>query len=447
MAMSIWLTTRRWKRIAIGLAILVAIVLIVNGVLAWRAEWQLSSRLAKIRAAGDSASIAELAPKPIPDGENAAATLQQITPRLDEFSKEYAQFSLSPIGEAYDEANDRGEPATPEQLDVIRTILGKYPDVEQRLAATARQDQYASRMDFSLGHQAFIDALIKSQGPPRTAARFLNWRIEVLLAEGEREQAVERGIQVLRLARLYESEPTMVAFLVAIAMRGMAIQQMYDALAAGPISSELHAKLDAELARLDDPQTLVRVLKTERAISADWVYGHVGGWYGALAHVVGWPMKSFQVGVLDMMEEYIQLAEQPWHEVRGRFGTSEHATATHRPRKDGRLADARSKGRVSGQRPQHGRDESIANSQRDARVCRKEWPRSNRRGRARFAQAGDNRSLLGPAIEAQALRRWLGDLFRDGERRRRRRGFQRSQGLRRRTAQAAAHGVKRGISP
>jgi hypothetical protein len=74
----------------------------------------------------------------------------------------------------------------------------------------------------------------------------------------------------------------------------------------------------------------------ERAVSADWVYGHMGGWYGALAHVVGWPMKSFQIGVLDMMEEYIKLAERPWHEVRGQFG---RVNTPSPPTGHGKLAD------------------------------------------------------------------------------------------------------------
>jgi hypothetical protein len=334
--MRIWPTKRAWKRWAIGLAALVAVALILNGVLAWRAEWLLNSRLAAIRAAGDPASIAELAPEPIADHENAAAILERATPRLNAFSKEYANFANSPLGTKYDALNDRGEPATPEQIDAIRRILSKYPDVEQALADAAKLEHFASRMDFSLGHQAFLDAFIKTQGPARTAARFLNWRIEVLLAAGEREQAVERGIQVLRLARLYEAEPSMVAFLVSIAMEGPVTQPLYDALAAGPISPELHTTLDAELARHDDPLRLVRVLKLERAISADWVYGHVSGWYGALAHVVGWPMKSFQVGVLDLMEEYIQLAERPWHEVRGEFGALDTPTA---PTGHGVMAD------------------------------------------------------------------------------------------------------------
>jgi hypothetical protein len=127
-------------------------------------------------------------------------------------------------------------------------------------------------------------------------------------------------MQALRLSRLHEKEPTLMAFLVAIAMRARANEQIYDALAAGPVSAELHAALDAELARQDDPTRFARVLKDERAICGDWIYAQGVGVPRILMHMFGWPMKGFQVGVLDATAEYIKLAELPWHEVRRRLG-------------------------------------------------------------------------------------------------------------------------------
>src|SRR5262245_34270730 len=217
---------RFWKRFAIGLAILVAVALIVNGVMGWRIESKLQARIAAIRESGDPASIADLAPAPIPDDENAAAILERIGPRLDEFSREYAQFYDSPFGKKYSESEDRGEPLTKAESDALRAILDKYGDVEQSLASAANCEKYASRLDFTLPTSDFIEKLIDSQGRIRTVARFLNWRIRVLLADGQNERALERGIETYRLARLYESEPSMVAYLVAIAVRGMTANQI-----------------------------------------------------------------------------------------------------------------------------------------------------------------------------------------------------------------------------
>jgi hypothetical protein len=267
-----------------------------------------------------------LKPQLIPDEENAAVFLERIRPRIGQFANEHGRFFKTPIGKAYDEARERGEPATPEQIAAIRAILEKYSDVEPVLGAAAKCDKYASRLDFSLDSQQFIDKLldqINGPGSIRQLSRFLNWRIEVLLADGQRDQAVERGIQIYRLDRLYESEPTLVAFLIAIAVRGVVADQMYDALAAGPVSPELLAELDQELARQDDPARLVHALKSERAIGAGFTNVVLGQPYPFLAHTFGWVLKSYQIGVVDYMDECLVLAGRPWHEARAKFGPAD----------------------------------------------------------------------------------------------------------------------------
>jgi hypothetical protein len=254
--MRFFLTKRFWKRLAIVIAALVAIALIVNGVFAWRAERRLRSRLAAIRAAGDPASIADLAPQPIPDEENAAAIVERIWPRLVEFGKDYGQIYNSPFGKKYDEARERGEPATREQIDGIRVILSKYPDVEQGIAEAADCDQYASRMDFSLGHTEFIEQMLDRVQIARTATRFLGWRNEVLLAEGKQEAAMDADPGVG--AGIYENEPTWWG-LVAIAM-GIANEHCTMRRAGPSRPNRTRPRCGRQSGR---SAAIVRVLKTE----------------------------------------------------------------------------------------------------------------------------------------------------------------------------------------
>jgi hypothetical protein len=311
--------TRFLKRTAIALGLVVAIALIVNAFMAWRAERRLQAALASIRAAGEPASIAELAPKPIRDDQNAAALLDRIAPRINAFAGEEGRFSTTPLGEEYDEADDRGESPTPKHIAAIRAIVDHYPDVEEALIAVAACDQYASRQDFSLDQQQFIQEFLKIQGPIRQATRFLVYKNILDLADGQHERAVERGIRNLRLARLYDNEPLLVSLLVGVAVRVHAIDSLYDGLAAGPVSAEMHAALDAELARHDTPQRLVNALKTERALGAEW-FDSLNTGQLFLAHTFGWYMKGFQIGVIEAMNELVRLAERPWHEVREQFG-------------------------------------------------------------------------------------------------------------------------------
>jgi len=227
----------------------------------------------------------------------------------------------TPLGKAYEKRRDRGERPTPEQTDAIREILHKYPDLDTGIAAAAACHQYASMADFSLDSQQFLEQYLS--GRVRTPARFLVWRIEVLIADGQSEEAAGRGLELLRLSRLYDREPLLLNMLVGIALRGMAANALFDSLAAGPVSPDLHTAIDQELALHDDPQRMARVLKTERAyslaltasIGLDSSFDQVNPIWMSM---VGWPMKRFYLGALDYYDEEIQAVEQPWTEGRKR---------------------------------------------------------------------------------------------------------------------------------
>jgi hypothetical protein len=319
-------SARRLKRLAMIIGIVVALVLIANGFMAWRTERQLQGRMAAIRAAGDPASISDLAPAPVPANENAAVVLDRIASRLDEFSKEYAAWTDAALGKDYDQRSDRGEPATKEQIASIRAIVDKYQDIAAALAAAAKCDQYASTADYTADYQKFLDDGLKNQvGRIRTAARFLNWSAEASIAAGQHERAVEQGIELMRLARHYDAEPLLVNYLVSIAVRGHGCQILYDGLAAGPVSPELHAAVEKELALHDNSARIVHALKTDRAYSASVASQTVTGPemkevnapFGGLVY---WPMKRQFVGAMDYLDTQLALVAQSWPHVNSQVG-------------------------------------------------------------------------------------------------------------------------------
>ncbi len=293
----------------------------------WRTDRKLQARIDAIRAAGDPATIADLAPEPIPADQNAAAYLEKIAPRLDEFAKEHGRFFNTPIGNAYSESRDRGEPPTPEQIVAIRAIVDKYPDLDEGIAAAAACTQYASVTDFSVGHQQFLEEGLDNRVQRiRTAARFASWRMEVLGNDGQTDAAVRLGIELLQLARLYNDEPLLVNYLVGIAVRSIAAQSIYDAQANGIISPETLAALDQELALQDDPQQLVRVLITEQAFcisgASEGFVMKSEGISPVWIKLVGWPIKSMFVNSLGVFDEQFELAPRPWYEIRDRFNAN-----------------------------------------------------------------------------------------------------------------------------
>ncbi len=417
--MRIWPTKRVWKRIGLGLVILLAVAFIANGFMAWWTDYRLQRRIAAIRAAGDPASIADLAPKPIPDAENAAAILAKLAPRLDEFGKDHWHFlDKIALGKDYDERSDRGDAATPEQIAAIEKILNKYADIDAGLAAAAACDKYASVCDFSVGYSKFLEGMLKEPLNVRTGARYLGWRMESYTAAGQRDKAVQQGIELLKLARLYDHEPLMVNMLVAIALRGIAVDPIYDALAAGPVSPAMHAALDRELALQDDQQRMVRALKTELGFSIDAMkaipnVGQAGGPPVWLFRLIGWPLKLMYIGALNYEEVQIAAFEQA--STDGRRKVRRHP-ALPEPTGYGVLADLM----IPATQAAFNADArciaaaaSFADLQCIAAICGEKWPRGGWIAGFGFAEGGDDRSVLGRAAKAQAHEGRVDCLYRD----------------------------------
>src|SRR5688572_147878 len=91
-------TKRTLKRWAIGFGIVVGLLLSINAILAWRSESRFERLVGAVRAEGDPASIAELAPPAIPADQNAAALIDGLTPRLTDFGNEYGKFYQTELG-------------------------------------------------------------------------------------------------------------------------------------------------------------------------------------------------------------------------------------------------------------------------------------------------------------------------------------------------------------
>lgn len=300
---------RLWRWFAI-LGVLLGTALFAAVLWAVYVSNSFSSRIAAIRAAGDPATISDLRPQPIPPAEDAAAQLAAVGPQIDAFAQEHGQFFKTPVGKAYD-AREPGDPLTSEQLAAIRVILDRYLEIDAAISKAAACDQYASRLDYSLPHKRFLARFIDAD--VRTVHRFGGWQIETAIAAGRHVDATEQGIELLRLSRLMHNEPGLVGGLVAIAVHGAAAQATYDALTAGPVPEELHAALEQELARQDDLQPFLWMLKSERAIAISGIQDQFSGVRGLVANTVGIAIKMQYMSILDLFDAVLPSATEAWH--------------------------------------------------------------------------------------------------------------------------------------
>jgi hypothetical protein len=308
--MRIWPTRRAVKRWVIGIGIVLGVLLVGNAIMAWQAAGRQSDFKAAIRAQGDPASIADLKPKPIPDDQNAAAQVAALTSELKAFEKDHVAFLQdTDLGKAYDKSDAL---PTAEQAAAMRKILGKNAAMKGAIDRAAACDAWASVADFSVGHAVFLEQLLRRVQNFRSVMRYARWELDVLAAEGRRDDAVRRAIDILKLSRLHESEPTLVAYLVSAAVRGTAIDGINKTLAAGPISAEVRRALDEELARADRPGQFAAILRLERGAAMDASLTVAD----PVSRVLGWPATGHYLGAYKMLGEVIALADGPWPEFR-----------------------------------------------------------------------------------------------------------------------------------
>lgn len=310
-----------FRRLLVGVTI---VSLLLFGVSCWLigSKNSLDRRIDAIRAGGYPAMIADLAPRIIP-AEDAAAELASVADRFAEFDRKLGVFYGSPLGTNYYAMLENGEAPTAEQLDAIRAIMEQFPELDAAVKKAAACDQYASRHDYRLPQSQFVATMLPQASSLRTVASFVAWQMQLAIAEGRPDLAVEQGIALLRLAELYDhSEPGLISSQIAMAVRGMAARELYSALSAGPISPALRQQLDEDLARFDAKESLLHALTTERALSVSAAQEQLGGGVKPLiVNTVGLHLKKMYVEAIDYYEPVLSVIEQPWY-VANQHGTS-----------------------------------------------------------------------------------------------------------------------------
>jgi hypothetical protein len=298
----------------VGGLFVAALVLLGNALMAWRVNAGFANRVAAIRAAGDPASIAELKPPRVPDAENAAVVLDRMRPRLKAFDADYRALLQTPAFIAEIEEFRPGQSMSGEQSAAVERLLASHGDIEERIAQAAACDEYASTADFSFSFQKFVEGQISVQDV-RALARLAALRMRLLVDAGRRDEVIARGLELLRLSRLYENEPGLSCFLVSIAVRSVAIRGIAAALYVGPASAESHAALDEELARHDDLAKIQRAVRLERALSVSASMEQMEQATSALPGVLAWAVQRKYAGPLEFYEALLPTLDKPWHKL------------------------------------------------------------------------------------------------------------------------------------
>lgn len=288
---------RTIKFVALGIGGLLGLSLIWLAVANAQANRRLEDKLAAIKIAGEPVTLADLHRKPIPPETNAATFLNRAKdgmaaiekPMSANFGKDEEDFDTGrPGGKAYQAA---------------KAALQNNPAVVPLLVQASLSADYDPQLNFNLDPQEFFESeMFPKLSQKRSAVRILNYQTLVNLADGQTAAAFENCLAMLRLARLFESDPLIVNHLVVLAVRGVAVQTMNLVLRAGPLPNDTHNALEAELARFDMNKTYHHIMLTERAYGIAEFANMVNQ-----PLKVGWPPydKDLESDYLDLMATLI----------------------------------------------------------------------------------------------------------------------------------------------
>ena len=291
----------KWTGIVLGS--LIAVLLVANAVFVWRSSAALESRLQSIRDAGDPLRLADLAREPIPPEENAAVYYRRAKDELQAISQELETVRKS---EGWP-----GGPMSQKDLQRIERAMSAYPDVISLVEKAADCSDYSSDTDYGMTFAEFQSSGLEEIQCYRSVARYLCDRCLMLTAQGDRDEALKASVLTFQLARHLDREPSLVAHLVAIAIRGIGITTANRVLRSGPVADSARDALDAELARYDASESYRQALITERA------FGLTA--FNDMSLGQSWPTRGYWnnavIYYLDVMDNQLALASKPYHQI------------------------------------------------------------------------------------------------------------------------------------
>jgi hypothetical protein len=300
----------KWTGIVLGG--LAAILLVANAILVWTTGTRLERQLAAIREAGDPLVLTDLARPPIPPEKNAATYLRRAEAGVAAIHNEVGS-------DDFWEYFQTRDPMPAEIQKAVKAAFSAHPDVIPLLQQAAACPDYDPQLDYTVSPGEFIASELSPIQALRMDGRVLEFRVRLLVAEANYDEALRTALILFRLSRHCARNPTLVEYLVAIALQGMAIDSASLALQAGPVSKGVREALDAELAVQERSamEEYIRALQGDRVLYID-LFGQSayreegsGSPFGNCWLIGRWVWNRRESQYLDEMQSFLALLREP----------------------------------------------------------------------------------------------------------------------------------------
>jgi hypothetical protein len=317
-----------WRRIVRWTLRVIVAVLVVAGV-AWGIFNYISAKalrdeIGKIQAGGEPLTFRELdeSRPAVKETEDAAPYYKAAVDLRRRGTDEKVSKLLNKLFEPTE--GERGEVSGQVGAE-IEDVLGDYALVLDLIDRGAERPQCAYDFGVSNG----IAVVLPQFGDLRALARLLCLRTLWLAHQGRAEAAADSLISSLRMLRVFDRQPILIACLVKVACTRLHLGSVPGVLEAGPLSDQQLAKLELALGSADASRDMRMMFVAERVylleVSRNLIRGQRGLELGdapslpesaQFSSVRARPiLRMMTVGQLRMYEQYISAARKGWPEA------------------------------------------------------------------------------------------------------------------------------------
>jgi len=233
----------------------------------WRGKHAWDSYQREREAKGDSFDWKSVAPPPVPDAENFAATplFAELFPKPPQKPKLDALRLPDSKGAGGDWHVGRVENlAAWKKCFTNDDLLAALKLYEPMMREISEALQQRPKFRFPVRYEEHFNALLPHLAQLRNAARVYRLRALAELSAGQTDAACEDVRFCLRLADTIKDEPVLISFLVRVALLDMAAQPIWEGLAAHRWNERQLAALQTEFANFDQLAAFAHAMRGER---------------------------------------------------------------------------------------------------------------------------------------------------------------------------------------
>ena len=293
----------RFRKIAKFAAVLAVMLTVFVAILIWRDSAKQNALISPIRDAGAPVSIADLRPDQVDADENAATFLMPVSSDLTTLV-----FEIYPIAMAED--FDAATGLTDQQRQQAETLITAHANIDKAMHRASQCKTLHWPLDYADDPSTFMESLQENIQSTRDVARFHIAKSHVLSAGGDPDTAIDICVQGLRMVRLQDHTPTMVASMVNSACRGTLLDEVGRLTKYHKLKPETNQAIEAELSNHDSLAAFVQALKSERAFGiasfngfpripgTGWITGQLSNYVDYMDQQVTisskWPFQRMQ---------------------------------------------------------------------------------------------------------------------------------------------------------